>query len=222
MLLPPTFPRIVDLYPLVLTEELIGVASKFWEQFEAHCLTLLRAMRAHRIDHFELNLRTWWPSLSNDAVQLLQHPGVAQLVYTAETTVYDVSARRDCPVARTRLTPLSLYSQDILGFLHDNLFISMTPQVFESLRSLADHMEQIQAIALAPFEGTLFGGPKVELAARFAHLLSRHLGLCQLAQALTTLLGNAATLNEMLGAWDEIDLEAVKSEHHFYNGIDLN
>lgn len=43
-------------------------------------------------------------------------------------------------------------------------------------------MEKIQTVALVAFEGLPFASPKIELAARFGHLLSRHVGLCQLVR----------------------------------------
>lgn len=49
-----------------------------------------------------------------------------------------------------------------------------------ALRRISENMEQLQSNGLAVFTGSAFSGPKVELAARFGHLVSRHLGLCQL------------------------------------------
>lgn len=43
-------------------------------------------------------------------------------------------------------------------------------------------MERIQTVALAAFDGMPFTSPKIELAARFGHLITRHLGLCQLVR----------------------------------------
>lgn len=43
-------------------------------------------------------------------------------------------------------------------------------------------MEKIETVALVAFEGLPFASPKIELAARFGHLLSRHVGLCQLVR----------------------------------------
>lgn len=73
-------------------------------------------------------------------------------------------------------------------------------------------MERIQTVALQVFEGMPFTSPKIELAARFGHLITRYLGLSQLIQALTGIVSNATTMNEMVRTWDTIDLESVKSE----------
>jgi hypothetical protein len=58
---------------------------------------------------------------------------------------------------------------------------------FTTLRALAETMESIQTRCLASFNGASFLGPKIELAARFGHLLVRHLGLCQLVSWLVFL-----------------------------------
>lgn len=88
----------------------------------------------------------------------------------------------------------------------------MPPQAFASLRGLADNvghrnflrfaphlltplsqMERIQTFALAAFDGTPFSSPKVELAARFGHLVTRHLGLCQLVRPVLRLRFDSST-----------------------------
>jgi hypothetical protein len=87
----------------------------------------------------------------------------------------------------------------------------MPQQAFGSLRQLAQNMEQVIIAALENFPST-FVGPKIELAARFGHLVVRNLGICQLAQALSGIFSNPANLKDMAEAWDGIDFEAVRNQ----------
>lgn len=84
--------------------------------------------------------------------------------------------------------------------LHSRILETMPAQEFTSLRALADNMEAIQTRSLASFDGSAFLGPKIELAARFGHLLIRHLGLCQLVRpALVVCLpGSSAYLRDFV------------------------
>ncbi|KAH9447116.1 hypothetical protein Pst134EA_029125 [Puccinia striiformis f. sp. tritici] len=72
-------------------------------------------------------------------------------------------------------------------------------------------MEQVIIAALENYPST-FVGPKIELAARFGHLVVRNLGICQLAQALSGIFSNPANLKDMAEAWDGIDFEAVRNQ----------
>lgn len=72
-------------------------------------------------------------------------------------------------------------------------------------------MEQVIIVALESYSGS-FVGPKIELAARFGHLIVRHLGICQLAQALSGIFANPQSLKDMAEAWDGIDFEAVRNQ----------
>jgi hypothetical protein len=44
------------------------------------------------------------------------------------------------------------------------------------------------------------------------HLIIRHLGVCQLSQALHGVITNPATLNQMVDAWQTIDFEAIRNQ----------
>lgn len=68
----------------------------------------------------------------------------------------------------------------MLDFLHAQILVPLPPTSFAAIRKIADTMERVQSTALVSFDGLAFPGPKIELAARFGHLVSRHLGLCQL------------------------------------------
>ncbi|KAM0751110.1 hypothetical protein T439DRAFT_288432 [Meredithblackwellia eburnea MCA 4105] len=167
-----------------------SLVFSFWQLFATHCSSLLENVRAFRFDHFELSLRSWWSSLDANQRTIVHCPGVSELIYRADAAVYN----------------------DVLEFLHAQLLVNLPSQTFLNLRGLADNMERIMTSALSTFNDPAFQGPKVELAARFGHLVTRHLGLCQLAQALTGIVSNSVTLSEMANAWDEIDFEAIKNQ----------
>lgn len=87
----------------------------------------------------------------------------------------------------------------------------MPPAAFTALTQLARSMEQVIIVALESFPSN-FVSPKIELAARFGHLIIRHLGICQLAGALATVFSSPTAVREMLLAWDSIDFEAVRNQ----------
>lgn len=99
-----------------------------------------------------------------------------------------------------------------------------------SLRQLADKMEKILLVALEGY-GNTFVEPKVELGARFGHLVCqflmslsvyedgadlalvvRFLDIYQVTQALNTVLTNQKQLNEMRRSWQKIDFESVRNQ----------
>ncbi|KAI5481142.1 hypothetical protein MNV49_005577 [Pseudohyphozyma bogoriensis] len=166
------------------------VARKVWESFGEHCGKLVESVRNYRFDQFEIHMRNWWSSLTYQQKDVVQHPTISQLIYRADAVVYGA----------------------VLEFLHSQVLVDLPPQTFASLRGLADNMERIKSISLAGFDGTSFPGPAIELSARFGHLLTRHLGLCQLSQALNGIVSNRSTLLEMAGAWDSIDFDAIKNQ----------
>lgn len=60
--------------------------------------------------------------------------------------------------------------QEILEFLRSQMLSPIPPASVGGLRQLADKMEKILLVALENF-GTTFVEPKVELGARFGHLV---------------------------------------------------
>lgn len=106
---------------------------------------------------------------------------------------------------------MALYT-DILSTLHDHIFSPLAPDAFAALSRLAASAEAIQTSAVSLFPPGPFTRPKVELGARFGHLLGRHLGVCQLAQAMMGVVGRAEGLRAMAVAWDGVDFGAIKSE----------
>jgi regulatory factor X, other len=98
-----------------------------------------------------------------------------------------------------------------------------------SLRQLANKMEKILLVALENY-GNTFVEPKVELGARFGHLVCkfqillrqsgvlnfsfpvRFLDIYQVTQALNTVLTNQKQLAEMRRSWTKVDFESVRNQ----------
>lgn len=90
-------------------------------------------------------------------------------------------------------------------------------------------MEKILLLALENY-GTTFKEPKVELGARFGHLVCkwsvhvsttalitlalvvRFLDIFQVTQALTTVLSNPKQLADMRRSWNNVDFESVRNQ----------
>ena len=164
-------------------------AREFWSMYVDHSKTLLDSVKSYRFDQFELALRTFWTSMDSSSRECITHSLMMSLIYRADAVVYD----------------------EILDYLHSQTLNQMPQQAFGSLRQLAQNMEQVIIAALENFPST-FVGPKIELAARFGHLVVRNLGICQLAQALSGIFSNPANLKDMAEAWDGIDFEAVRNQ----------
>lgn len=72
-------------------------------------------------------------------------------------------------------------------------------------------MEKILLVALESY-GNTFVEPKVELGARFGHLVLRFLDIYQVTQALNTVLTNQKQLAEMRRSWQKVDFESVRNQ----------
>ncbi|KAG9101595.1 hypothetical protein FS749_005475 [Ceratobasidium sp. UAMH 11750] len=187
----PNFPNI---------EEALGVgasatspqnvaAREVWRWFEAHLDGLMESVRTFRFDQFEIHLRTFWAGLSGDHREVVHAPAVAGLMAKADAMVYD----------------------EILEILRSQILAPIPPQALTSLRQLADKMEKILLVALENF-GTTFVEPKVELGARFGHLVLRFLDIFQVTQALSSVLTNPKQLSDMRRSWRDIDFESVRNQ----------
>lgn len=96
-----------------------------------------------------------------------------------------------------------------------------------NLRQFANKMEKILLVALDNY-GNTFVEPKVELGARFGHLVCkllqsytsyrltgsivRFLDIYQVTQALNTVLTNQKQLTEMRRSWQKVDFESVRNQ----------
>ncbi|KAJ7744814.1 hypothetical protein B0H14DRAFT_2406819 [Mycena olivaceomarginata] len=72
-------------------------------------------------------------------------------------------------------------------------------------------MEKILLVALESY-GNTFVEPKVELGARFGHLVLRFLDIYQVTQAFNTALTNQKQLAEMRCSWSKINFESVRNQ----------
>jgi regulatory factor X, other len=110
------------------------------------------------------------------------------------------------------------------------MLLPIPPTSPSSLCQLALKMEKILLVALENY-GNTFVEPKVELGARFGHLVCkfisfnsvrnlvnddlrcsvRSLDIYQVTQALNTVLTNQKQLTEMHRSWQKVDFESVRN-----------
>lgn len=120
--------------------------------------------------------------------------------------------------------------QEILEALRSQMLSPLSAASLSSLRQLANKMEKILLVALENY-GNTFVEPKVELGARFGHLvcgflsallllkstihslpLVRFLDIYQVTQALNTVLTNQKQLAEMRRSWQKVDFDSVRNQ----------
>ncbi|KAF8341398.1 uncharacterized protein EI90DRAFT_3116538 [Cantharellus anzutake] len=169
-----------------------GVAARdLWTWFEAHLDSLLEAVRSFRFDRFDMLWRTFWSGLSSEHREIAHAPAVAGLMARADAIVYD----------------------EILEILRSQILTQIPPPTLTSLRSLAERLERSMLAALEGY-GNTFVEPKVELCARFGHLLVRFLDIYQVTQALSSVMSmsNPRQLIDMARAWREIDFESIRNQ----------
>ncbi|KAJ7781232.1 hypothetical protein B0H16DRAFT_1818006 [Mycena metata] len=192
----PTSVRQFAHFPSI--EEAVGVnstsphgiaAREVWGWFQDHLDSLLESVRSFRFDQFEMHLRTFWSSLGGNHREVVHAPAIAGLMAKADAIVYD----------------------EILEILRSQMLSPITPTSLASLRQLANKMEKILLVALESY-GNTFVEPKVELGARFGHLVLRFLDIYQVTQALNTVLTNQKQLAEMRRSWSKIDFESVRNQ----------
>ncbi|KAL0950021.1 hypothetical protein HGRIS_010029 [Hohenbuehelia grisea] len=185
----PHFPSIEEAVGVNSTSAHGMAAREIWGWFQDHLDQLLESMRAFRFDQFEMHLRTFWTTLGPNHREIVHAPAVAGLMAKADAIVYD----------------------EILEFLRSQMLSPISTQSLQSLRQLANKMEKILLAALENY-GNTFLEPKVELGARFGHLVLRFLDIYQVTQALTTVLTNQKQLTEMRRSWSKIDFESVRNQ----------
>ncbi|EPS95356.1 hypothetical protein FOMPIDRAFT_1038544 [Fomitopsis schrenkii] len=164
-------------------------AREVWRWFQDHLDALLDSVRSYRFDQFELHLRTFWSNLSGSHREIVHAPAVAGLMARADAIVYD----------------------EILEQLRSQMLTPIPAASLGGLRQLANKMEKILLVALEGY-GNTFVEPKVELGARFGHLVLRFLDIYQVTQALTTVLTNPKQVAEMRRSWSKVDFESVRNQ----------
>ncbi|OBZ76593.1 Transcription factor RFX3 [Grifola frondosa] len=183
------FPSIDEAVGAGSTSPQGAAAREVWRWFQDHLDALLDSIRSFRFDQFELHLRTFWSSLNGAHREVVHAPAVAGLMAKADAIVYD----------------------EILELLRSQMLSPIPPASLAGLRQLADKMEKILLVALDSY-GQTFVEPKVELGARFGHLVLRFLDIYQVTQALSTVLTNQKQLMEMRRSWQKVDFESVRNQ----------
>ncbi|KAI0776088.1 hypothetical protein BD413DRAFT_260416 [Trametes elegans] len=185
----PNFPSIDEAVGANSTTPQSIAAREVWQWFQDHLDALLESIRTYRFDQFEMHLRTFWSTLTGAHREVVHAPAVAGLMAKADAIVYD----------------------EILELLRSQMLSPIPPTSLNGLRQLADKMEKILLVALDSY-GNTFVEPKVELGARFGHLVLRFLDIYQVTQALNTVLTNQKQLLEMRRSWAKIDFESVRNQ----------
>ncbi|KAL4262047.1 RFX-like DNA-binding protein [Pleurotus pulmonarius] len=185
----PTFPSIDEAIGSNSTSHHSMAAREVWNWFQDHLDALLDSIRTYRCDQFEMHIRTFWSSLEGSHREVVHAPAIAGLMAKADAIVYD----------------------EILEFLRSQMLSSISSASMQSLRQLANKMEKILLAALQNY-GNTFVEPKIELGARFGHLVLRYLDIYQVIQALTTVLTTQKQLTEMRRSWTKIDFESVRNQ----------
>jgi regulatory factor X len=185
----PHFPSVDDAVGSSSTSPHSVAAREVWGWFQDHLDALLESVRSFRFDQFEMHLRTFWSSLGGNHREVVHAPAIAGLMAKADAIVYD----------------------EILETLRSQMLSPIPPASLASLRQLANKMEKILLLALENY-GNTFVEPKVELGARFGHLVLRFLDIYQVTQALNTVLTNQKQLAEMRRSWQKVDFESVRNQ----------
>ncbi|KAL0579697.1 hypothetical protein V5O48_002327 [Marasmius crinis-equi] len=185
----PHFPSVDEAVGANSTSPHSMAAREVWGWFQDHLDLLLENVRAFRFDQFEINLRTFWSSLGGNHREVVHAPAIAGLMAKADAIVYD----------------------EILEFLRSQMLSPIPNASLTNLRQFANKMEKILLVALNDY-GNTFVEPKVELGARFGHLVLRFLDIYQVTQALNTVLTNQKQLAEMRRSWQKVDFESVRNQ----------
>ncbi|KAK2466217.1 hypothetical protein APHAL10511_001859 [Amanita phalloides] len=184
-----SFPSIDEAVGTNSTSSQSIAAREAWNWFQDHLDALMDSIRAFRFDQFEMNLRSFWSNLTGQHREVVHAPAIAGLMAKADAIVYD----------------------EILEFLRSQMLSPLSPNSLASLRQLAMKMEKILLVALDNY-GSTFVEPKVELGARFGHLVLRFLDIYQVTQALNTVLTNQKQLGDMRRSWAKVDFESVRNQ----------
>ncbi|CCM02491.1 uncharacterized protein FIBRA_04592 [Fibroporia radiculosa] len=185
----PHFPSIEEAVGISSTSPHSLAAREVWRWFQDHLDGLLDCIRSYRVDQFEFHIRSFWSNLSGNHREVVHAPAIAGLMTKADAIVYD----------------------EILELLRSQMLSTISPAFLTGLRQLADKMEKILLGSLEGY-GNTFVEPKVELGARFGHLVLRFLDIYQVTQALTAVLTNPKQLNDMRRSWQKVDFESVRNQ----------
>ncbi|PBK69645.1 uncharacterized protein ARMOST_05346 [Armillaria ostoyae] len=185
----PHFPSIEDAVGANSTSPHGIAAREVWGWFQDHLDSLLESVKMFRFDSFEMHLRSFWSNLSGNHREVVHAPAIAGLMAKADAIVYD----------------------EMLEILRLQMLSPIPSTSLANLRQFANKMEKILLVALDNY-GNTFVEPKVELGARFGHLVLRFLDIYQVTQALNTVLTNQKQLTEMRRSWQKVDFESVRNQ----------
>jgi regulatory factor X, other len=185
----PHFPSIEEAVGSNSTSPHGLAAREVWGWFQDHLDSLLESVRTFRFDQFEMHLRTFWSNLGGSHREIVHAPAIAGLMAKADAIVYD----------------------EILEILRSQMLSPISTNTLTNLRQFANKMEKILLMALDNY-GSTFVEPKVELGARFGHLVLRFLDIYQVTQALNTVLTTQKQLTEMQRSWKKVDFESVRNQ----------
>lgn len=185
----PNFPSIEEAVSAGSTSQHSIAGREVWSWFQDHLDALLESVRLFRFDQFEMNIRSFWGNLQGQHKEVVHAPAIAGLMARADALVYD----------------------EILEILRGQMLSPIPAQSMNGLRQLALKMEKVLLMGLEGY-GNTFVEPKVELGARFGHIVLRFLDIYQVTQALTTVLTNQKQLAEMRASWRKVDFDSVRNQ----------
>ena len=168
----PHFPSIED--AVANSTSTHGIAAReVWGWFIDHLDAILESVRTFRFDQFEMHIRSFWTNLNGVHREIVHAPAIAGIMAKADAIVYDVGAYLliACP---TLTLP-----KEILEILRSQMLSVISVVSITSLRQLALKMEKILLVSLEHY-GNTFVEPKVELGARFGHLVCAYMQLVSL------------------------------------------
>ncbi|GAA5974505.1 hypothetical protein JCM11641_002061 [Rhodosporidiobolus odoratus] len=116
----------------------------------------------------------------------------------------------------------SVVGLHVLLDLHTKLGMALAPDTLSALQTLADTVESNQAASLRAFTANALILPLVELSARLAHLLSLHLALRKLVDALRGILFQPGVSREMAQGWLGVNFPLLKKHASFTLNINLD
>lgn len=167
--LAPQFPSIEEAIGSNSTSPEGVAAREVWGWFVDHLDALLESLRGWRCDQFEMHLRQFWSSLSGNHREVVHAPAVAGLMAKADAILYDVSRNSHLRINSS----CSSGQQEILEILRSQMLSPIPSTTLTAVRQLADKMEKILLVSLEHY-GNTFVEPKVELGARFGHLVCKY------------------------------------------------
>lgn len=176
---------------------------------------------------------TFWPSMSTTERNLCSHTAFINLVGQADAAVYDVSLLLFTSCQEYILTTDKiLASQEMLNLLMEQILSQKASKIITGLKQTAKDLESVIKDALPNFDAA-FHDRKVEMGARFGHLLGEYFLLVRrftvilthqgqysarlgdafsTASTVKTVLGDRNTLHQMKVTWHNLDWDNILNQ----------